>query len=185
MSAWAGGGAAGGGAGGGGAVPGYMHMNLQQLKAACTNLNLQVPSNATKPILQQSLKNHYDGQAIAVQREEMQRSQQRVLALEQSQDAQLKHAEINDVELIQCSICYEQYYDSLQRLPRVLPCGHTFCTDCLKSILGRVAADTIECPNCKRGHLLPRPAGVIDVESYEQIRTIPTNFHAKEVNVLR
>jgi hypothetical protein len=149
MSAYAGGGPAGGGD-----VPSYMHMNLQQLKSKCASLNLHVPSNASKAILQQILKNHYDGQAIAVEREEMQRSQQRVLAREQSQDAQLKHAEINDVELLLCSICYEEYNDSPQHLPRLLPCGHTFCTVCLTTLVGKKTADTIECPNCMARHLV-------------------------------
>lgn len=126
---------------------------------------------------------HPGNQAIAVEREEMQRSQQRVLTREQSQDAQLKHAEINDVELIQCSICTEEYNDSPQRLPRLLPCGHTFCTVCLTCLISLKQPGTIVCPFCMTKHLVPRPS-VIDDKSCV-VRTMPINFHAKEVNVLQ
>jgi ubiquitin-conjugating enzyme E2 D/E len=125
---------------------------------------------------------HPGNQAIAVEIEEMLRSRQCVSAREQSQDAQLKLADINDDELIQCSICTEEYDDSPQRLPRLLPCGHTICTCCLLSLSSLTYPDAIQCPYCMTRHLVPRPA-VIDAESVA--RTMPINFHAKQVNVLR
>jgi len=40
-----------------------------------------------------------------------------------------------------CSIC-EEAYDAAARLPRVLPCGHTYCHDCLKLL----SAKNFICP---------------------------------------
>merc|ERR1719410_1919127 len=44
-----------------------------------------------------------------------------------------------------CSVCSEQF-SSPTRIPRVLPCGHSFCSICIT----RLTRDrTIECPNCR------------------------------------
>ena len=36
-----------------------------------------------------------------------------------------------------CGCCSEQY-DSANHKPKALPCGHTFCEDCLKQILSKM-----------------------------------------------
>lgn len=171
--------AGGGGGAAGGAVANYMQMSVPQLKAACESLNIHMPSNASKPILQTMLKNHYDAVALAAQREQMQSLQQHADALQQSHDAHLKDAELDDLEAFSCSICYNNYSDLL--VPRLLPCGHTFCTSCLRGIF---SGDAIECPSCRKKHSIPRPA-VVDVEACTVSRSVPINFYAKEVNFLR
>eukprot|EP00475_Leptophrys_vorax_P037929 TRINITY_DN6601_c0_g2_i1.p1 TRINITY_DN6601_c0_g2~~TRINITY_DN6601_c0_g2_i1.p1 ORF type:complete len:314 (-),score=60.55 TRINITY_DN6601_c0_g2_i1:33-974(-) len=50
-----------------------------------------------------------------------------------------------------CSVCWEVYEDTDQRLPRVLLCGHTFCSNCLVSIHNS-AARSIVCPACRSTH---------------------------------
>lgn len=35
--------------------------------------------------------------------------------------------------LLECNICLEKY-DNKEKLPRILKCGHTFCTKCLKEL---------------------------------------------------
>lgn len=54
-----------------------------------------------------------------------------------------------------CSICFYQY-DKIQKVPRVLRCGHTFCQVCLEEIKEgskkmnvAAAGTTITCPNCR------------------------------------
>merc|ERR1711920_34267 len=54
-----------------------------------------------------------------------------------------------------CGICLEAFsWQSASRHePRVLRCGHTFCTKCIKSMLNhaiRDAAITAKCPTCRQ-----------------------------------
>ena len=48
--------------------------------------------------------------------------------------------------IIECSICLEKY-DKKEKLPRILTCGHTFCTSCLIKIKEKNEPDNkIKCP---------------------------------------
>ncbi|XP_078689306.1 tripartite motif-containing protein 3-like [Branchiostoma floridae x Branchiostoma belcheri] len=55
-------------------------------------------------------------------------------------------------EELSCSICLELF-----TRPKVLPCQHTFCQDCLQRIAGTV--ETFQCPNCRQQVEVP-PEGV-------------------------
>lgn len=44
-----------------------------------------------------------------------------------------------------CDVCVEPY-NGKNKKPRVLPCGHTFCEQCLQSFEGTLKA----CPKCRR-----------------------------------
>eukprot|EP00058_Branchiostoma_floridae_P018469 XP_002603958.1 hypothetical protein BRAFLDRAFT_71754 [Branchiostoma floridae] len=55
-------------------------------------------------------------------------------------------------EELSCSICLELF-----TRPKVLPCQHTFCQDCLQDLAGRGGA--FQCPNCRQQVRLP-PQGV-------------------------
>ncbi|XP_019633615.1 PREDICTED: tripartite motif-containing protein 3-like [Branchiostoma belcheri] len=55
-------------------------------------------------------------------------------------------------EELSCSICLELF-----TWPKVLPCQHTFCQDCLQDLAGR--GGTFQCPICRRQVTLP-PQGV-------------------------
>ncbi|XP_071128235.1 uncharacterized protein [Mytilus edulis] len=50
---------------------------------------------------------------------------------------------------LECSICTE-VFDEDERIPRLLPCHHPFCSECIKR-LGR-RKDTIKCPTCNAVH---------------------------------
>ncbi|XP_078661418.1 tripartite motif-containing protein 2-like [Branchiostoma floridae x Branchiostoma belcheri] len=52
-------------------------------------------------------------------------------------------------EELSCSICLELF-----TRPKVLPCQHTFCQDCLQDHAGR--GGTFQCPICRRQVRLPR-----------------------------
>ncbi|CAH1243911.1 TRIM3 [Branchiostoma lanceolatum] len=52
-------------------------------------------------------------------------------------------------EELSCSICLELF-----TRPKVLPCQHTFCQDCLEDHVGR--GGTFQCPNCRLQFRLPR-----------------------------
>ena len=45
----------------------------------------------------------------------------------------------------ECSICYEGYNDE-KKCPRLLSCGHSFCSSCLERLL---YGNTIDCPTCR------------------------------------
>ena len=48
--------------------------------------------------------------------------------------------------IVECSICMEKY-DKKEKLPRILACGHTFCTSCLQKIKQKdIFEKQIKCP---------------------------------------
>ena len=48
--------------------------------------------------------------------------------------------------ILECSICLEKY-DKKEKLPRILICGHTFCTSCLKKIKDKnISSKQLKCP---------------------------------------
>lgn len=70
-------------------------------------------------------------------------------------------------EWLSCPICFESY-DRIKKIPKILPCMHTFCLECLYSINNSNINNitNIDCPVCKRHCTLPS----------EGVRSIPSNF---------
>jgi len=79
-----------------------------------------------------------------------------------------------DLSTTECGICHEQYANSddlPNRKPRVLDCGHHYCTGCLsqmQKVVGRIRS--IHCPECKERtrikqsvNKLPLSRGILDV----------------------
>ncbi|CAD5114618.1 unnamed protein product [Dimorphilus gyrociliatus] len=58
-------------------------------------------------------------------------------------------------ETLSCAICLESW---LRNKPRVLPCQHTFCLDCLENL---ETNNTIKCPVCRQNVTIPN-GGVIN-----------------------
>ena len=52
-------------------------------------------------------------------------------------------------KLRECSICFEQ-----MSLPKVLPCQHTFCLNCLTKTVDSIMKK-IQCAICRKVHNLP------------------------------
>ena len=61
--------------------------------------------------------------------------------------------ELYSFELFECSVCLESL---INKQPRLLSCGHTFCTPCLQKLSGR---KMVNCPKCRSTTQLP-PGGV-------------------------
>eukprot|EP00923_Selenidium_pygospionis_P023779 GHVN01041396.1.p1 GENE.GHVN01041396.1~~GHVN01041396.1.p1 ORF type:complete len:157 (+),score=7.14 GHVN01041396.1:555-1025(+) len=47
---------------------------------------------------------------------------------------------------MECTVCFETYTISGDRAPRVLHCGHTFCTLCVKKL---PESGRLSCPTCR------------------------------------
>ena len=47
------------------------------------------------------------------------------------------------MDLFECSVCLN---DMLERAPRILPCLHSFCTECLQQLINN---NKINCPTCR------------------------------------
>ncbi|XP_061493173.1 tripartite motif-containing protein 59 [Rhineura floridana] len=85
-------------------------------------------------------------------------------------DGEMHHFE----EELTCSICYSIFDD-----PRVLPCSHTFCRNCLESVLQlssnfsiwRPLRLPLKCPNCRSIVEIP-PSGT---------DSLPVNFALKAI----
>ena len=52
---------------------------------------------------------------------------------------------------LECSICIEGYNDK-EKCPRMLSCGHSFCSRCLERLL---RGNTINCPKCRNPVAVP------------------------------
>ena len=61
--------------------------------------------------------------------------------------------ELYSFELFECSVCLESL---INKQPRLLSCGHTFCTPCLQQLPG---GNTVNCPKCRSPTRLT-PGGV-------------------------
>ena len=64
--------------------------------------------------------------------------------------------ELYSFELFECSVCLESL---INKQPRLLSCGHTFCTPCLQQLS---AGNTVYCPKRRSPTWLP-PGGVHDL----------------------
>ena len=70
---------------------------------------------------------------------------------------------------MECDICLLEW-DSAIRIPRLLSCGHTFCEECLKSILSKAKSlnKNFSCPTCHTEQAL---------SSEEDIKNLIKNFN--------
>ena len=66
----------------------------------------------------------------------------------------------------ECSICFEGYNDE-NKCPRMLSCGHSFCSRCLERLL---RGNTIDCPKCRNTFVVP-----------SGVHGLPTNFALLEI----
>lgn len=69
-------------------------------------------------------------------------------------------------DLLSCDICRE-IFNGTNRIPRMLPCGHSFCSTCLSTII--LQAKEPKCPLC------------LKFIQYKFVYEIPCNFSLKQV----
>ena len=52
-------------------------------------------------------------------------------------------------DLTNCPVCFDEYRENGGRLPRLLPCTHTLCENCLQVLIRKAKLD---CPECRLKH---------------------------------
>ena len=58
--------------------------------------------------------------------------------------------ELGDVT--ECPVCFESYEECGEHVPRLLPCTHTLCENCVRGLLKE---KSLRCPECRTTHLAP------------------------------
>ena len=48
-----------------------------------------------------------------------------------------------------CQVCFEDYEETGDHVPRLLPCTHTLCQTCISQMIRQ---DILECPECRQKH---------------------------------
>ncbi|CAN1234531.1 E3 ubiquitin-protein ligase TRAF7 [Linum perenne] len=82
-------------------------------------------------------------------------------------------------ELPECPVCL-QSYNGDETLPRVLPCGHTACESCLKSLPERYHL-TVRCPACTQLVKFPSSLGPSSLpKNIDLLRMIPETDNRSE-----
>ena len=77
--------------------------------------------------------------------------------------------------LLACQVCLENFKDTGDQVPRLMPCSHTLCERCLKQLIKPSnKGDKIECPECRKTH-----AVVDGVKTFPQNKYILTNIRRK------
>ena len=77
--------------------------------------------------------------------------------------------------LLSCQICLEDFEETGDFVPRILPCSHTLCEKCMKVLIGHSPkGDRLECPECRRKH-----AVVDNVRTFPQNKYLLANIHRK------
>ncbi|XP_071855589.1 uncharacterized protein [Apostichopus japonicus] len=75
---------------------------------------------------------------------------------------------LQDMEknFFRCSVCLDQLKD-----PKLLPCLHRYCSDCLKVVMQISDTETFKCPMCNQHHAIPANG----VDGFK------TDFHMKSM----
>ena len=51
-----------------------------------------------------------------------------------------------------CSVCCEEFAETGDHVPRLLPCSHTMCNKCVKEISKKTF---LVCVECRKKHTIP------------------------------
>ena len=55
---------------------------------------------------------------------------------------------------MECELCFNQWNSDV-RIPKILPCGHSYCIQCLYSLIEKIKKNpllVLKCPNCSKEH---------------------------------
>ena len=80
--------------------------------------------------------------------------------------------------ILTCQICLEDFEETGEYVPRILPCHHSLCEKCLKEL---IEMNFVECPECRKRHR------VVDneVKTFPQNKYILPNIRRKETDIVK
>ena len=80
--------------------------------------------------------------------------------------------------ILTCQICLEDFEETGEHVPRLLPCSHTLCQGCLKEL---IEVNVLECPECRKKH------GVFGngVKTFPQNKYILAHIRKKEADIVK
>lgn len=56
----------------------------------------------------------------------------------------------NYEDLVSCPVCFDVFdSENVTKLPKILPCQHTYCVECIKNLMHCSTDGAINCPQCK------------------------------------
>ena len=77
--------------------------------------------------------------------------------------------------ILACQICLEDFEEAGDHVPRLLPCSHTLCEECLKQLIKpSKRGNSMECPECGETHNVKN-----DVRTFPQNKYILINIKKK------
>ena len=71
-------------------------------------------------------------------------------------------------DLTNCPVCFEDYTEDGDHIPRILPCSHSLCEGCLEVLL---RGKKIDCPECREKHVAGR-----GIQSFPQNKYIVSHL---------
>ena len=75
-------------------------------------------------------------------------------------------------ELTNCTVCFEFYAENGDRVPRLLPCHHTLCENCIRELLKKNSG--VSCPECRMDC-----TNVSNVKKFKQNKYILSHIREK------
>ena len=51
--------------------------------------------------------------------------------------------------LLSCQVCFHEFQEDGEHIPRLLPCTHTLCESCIRQLIRN---NKLECPECRKTH---------------------------------
>ena len=77
-----------------------------------------------------------------------------------------------------CQICLEDFKETGDHVPRLLPCTHTLCEKCLKQL---VQGAFVECPQCRQKHRVVNN----EVRTFPQNKYILVNVRKQQEEIVK
>ena len=74
-----------------------------------------------------------------------------------------------------CQVCFEDFKETGDHVPRLLPCTHTLCETCVGQLIRR---DTMQCPECRQKHRATKKE-----KSFPQNKYILVNIKKRPISI--